>query len=133
MTMAGKRPSAKAIGLMIAVFVLGGVVGSLGTYLAAHVRDNHRRMRIMDRLTRELQLTPSQQQQVQGILADGRKSWEAAYRKSQEEARPQYQAVHAAIRARIRALLTASQQPKFDAFLKQLDAERKAREKQQSH
>ncbi len=128
--MADKRPSGKAIVLLLAVFVLGGVLGCLGTYLAGHMRNGHRRQRIFDRLTEQVQLTPAQQKQVEAILADGHQRFEAVYRQSQEQARPQYEAVRNDIRARIRALLTPEQQPKFDAFLKQIDAERKAREQQ---
>ncbi len=129
--MAAKRPSARAIILTIAVFVLGGAVGSLGTYLAGHMRDGHRRQRIVDRLTEQLQLTPDQQKQIETILDDGHKRITAIYRQSQDQARPQYDAVHTDTRNRIRAILTAAQQPKFDDFLKHLDAERKAREQQQ--
>lgn len=128
--MAVKRPSAKAIGLLIAVFVLGGVVGSLGTYLAGHVRSGSHRQRIIDRLTQQIDLTPAQAKQVEEILEDGHKRWSAVFRQSQEQARPQYDAVHAETRARIRAILTPAQQTKFDAFLKRLDAEHRAREKQ---
>jgi Spy/CpxP family protein refolding chaperone len=128
--MAAKRPSAKAIILTLAVFVLGGAVGGLGTYLAGHMRDGHRRQRIVDRLTQQLQLTPDQQKQVEAILEDGHKHITAIYRESQDQARPQYDAVHNEIRSRIRAVLTPAQQPKFDEFLKRLDAERKARGQQ---
>ena len=128
--MAGKRPSGKAFILLLAVFVLGGVIGGLGLYVAGHMHNSHRRQRIFDRLTQQVQLTPQEQKQVEAILADGHKRFEAVYRQSQEQARPQYEAVRNDIRARIRALLTPEQQPKFDAFLKQLDAERKAREQQ---
>jgi hypothetical protein len=130
--MAGKRPSAKAIGLLIAVFVLGGVVGSLGTYLAGHMHEQSRRHHIVDRLNRQLQLTPSQLKQVRQIFAEGHKRWLAIYRKSQDDARPQYEALHADMRKSIRAILSPAQQPKFDEFLKQLDAEHKAREKRQN-
>ena len=129
--MAAKRPSAKAIILTVAVFILGGAVGSLGTYVVHHMGDGHRRQRIVDRLTEQLHLTPDQQKQIETILQDGHKRITAIYRQSQDQARPQYEAVHTEIRSRIRALLTPAQQPKFDDFLKRLDAERKAREEQQ--
>jgi Spy/CpxP family protein refolding chaperone len=133
--MAGKRPSAKAIGLLIAVFVLGGVVGGLGTYLVGHMHANHHRDRIIDRLDQTLQLTPGQSKQIGEILSEGHKRWTAITRKTQhkafKEARPQYDALHKEIRGRIRAVLTPEQKPKFDEFLKRLDAERKAREKRQ--
>lgn len=127
--MAGKRLSVRAVVLTVAVFVLGGVVGGLGTYLAGHMHEGHRRQRILDRLTHQLQLTPDQQQKIEVILKDGHRRITAIYRQSQDQARSQYDAVHNDIRKRIRALLTPTQQPEFDAFLKRLDAERKARER----
>ena len=130
MTMAAKRPSARALALTVAVFILGGAVGVLGTYLAGHMNDGHRRQRIVDRLTTQLQLSPDQQKKVETILEDGHKRITAIYRQSQDQARPQYDAVHTEIRTRIRAVLTPAQQPKFDDFLTRLDAERKAREQQ---
>jgi predicted metalloprotease len=130
--MPGKRPSARAVLLTLAVFVLGGAIGGLGTYLAGHMRQGHHRARIMDRLSQQLQLTPDQQKQIRAVLADGHKRWNDVYQQSQKAARPQYDAVRDETRSRIRALLTTTQQPKFDDFLKKLDAERKAREQQNS-
>lgn len=131
--MAGKRPSTRAILLTISVFLLGVVVGGLGVHLAGHMRET-RRVRIIDRLTRTLQLSADQQKKVEAILADGRKRYDEVNKLVREQARPQYDAVHTEIRSRIRAVLTPEQQTKFDDFLKKLDAERKAREQQsQSH
>ncbi len=129
--MADKRLSGKAFILLLAVFVLGGVLGGLGTYMAGHMRPDHRRQRAFEQMVREVGLTPAQQKEVKEILKQGHQRWVAAFQQSQEQARPQYEAVHAYVRSRIRALLTPEQQPKFDAFLTQLDAERKAREQQQ--
>jgi Spy/CpxP family protein refolding chaperone len=128
--MAGKRPSAKAIGLLLAVFVLGGVAGSLGTYVGTHDRQIRSRQTFLDQFRQQVQLTPSQLVQIRGILAEGHKRWEAIREKSEKEAQPQFDALHAEIRKRIRAVLTPAQQPKFDEFLKRLEAEHKAREKQ---
>ncbi len=127
--MAGKRPSAKAIGLLVAVFVLGGVVGSLGTYLGTHDHEIHRRQGFVETLDRQLQLTPAQLKQVKAIFAEGHQRWKAIYDKSQEQARPQYDALHAEMRSRILAILTPAQQAEFKSFLQHLEAEHKAREK----
>lgn len=123
--MAGKRPSAKAIGLMIAIFVLGGVVGGLGAIVVHHMGRTPRRERIIDRLSHELNLSAKQQAQVETILANGHKQFVAVYQQSQDQARSQYDAIRHDIHARIRAILTPAQQTKFDAFLKRLDAEHK--------
>jgi Spy/CpxP family protein refolding chaperone len=126
--MPGKRPSAKAILLTVAVLILGAAIGGLGTYLAGHMNERRHHPRIMDRLSQQLQLTPDQQKQIRAVLSEGHKRWDSVYRQSQEQARPQYDAVRNETRARIRALLTPTQQPQFDDFLKKLDAERKARQ-----
>lgn len=118
--------------LTVAVFILGGVLGGLGTYLAGHMHEGHRRQRFLDRLSRQLQLTPDQRSKVESILVQGHRRITAVYWNSQKEARPQYDAVHADIRNQIRAVLTPAQQPKFDAFLKRLDEERRAREARHS-
>lgn len=123
--MPGKRPSAKAIGLMMAVFVLGALVGGLGAVVLHRMDRTPRRERIVDRLTRVLQLTGQQRHEVQGIFAAAHKRFVAVYRQSQEQARPRYDGIRQDVHARIRAILTPAQQVKFDQFLKRLDAEHK--------
>lgn len=127
--MAGERPSTRAVVLTVAVFILGVIVGALGCYLAGHMRES-RRVRFIDRITQTLQLSTAQQKQIVGILQDGHRRIAAIYRQSQDQARPQYDAVRSDDRAKIRAILTPDQQTKFDDFLKRLDAERKARQQQ---
>lgn len=121
--MAGKRPSAKAIGLMVAVFVLGVVVGGLGTVLLHNMRESARRDHVINRLSRELRLSAQQRRQIQAILGQAHQRFSTVFQKSQEEARPQYDAIRKDVHARIRAILTPAQQAKFDDFLKRLDAE----------
>ena len=115
-----KRPSAKAIGLMVAVFVLGGLVGGLGTLLAMRMDRRPHRRPFIDQLSQQLQLTPQQRTQIQAIFADAHKQFSAVYQQSQDQARPQYDAIRKNVHAKIRALLTPDQQTKFDAFLKRL-------------
>lgn len=118
--MAASRPSAKAIGLMVAVFVLGGIVGGLGTILARRMDRTPRRRPFIDRLTQDLQLTAQQRTQIQAIFADGHRRFNQVFQQSQDQARPQYDAIRKDVHARIRAILTPTQQAKFDALLKQL-------------
>lgn len=124
--MAIKRPSAKAIGLMVAVFVLGGFIGALGTLVVGHMRRGSRRVAFIDRLSQQLQLSTAQRTQVQAILADGHKRFGSVFQKSQEQARSQYDAIRKDVNSRIRAVLTPAQQTKFDDFLKRLNAEHRA-------
>lgn len=126
--MSDRPTSSKAIVLLVAVFVLGGLIGGLGTYMTGHFRDARarHRSRVMDQLTRQLELTPDEQKQIREILTESRQRYRAIYDQSQQQARPQYEALRTDTRARIRKLLNATQQPKFDDFLRRLDAERKA-------
>lgn len=121
--MADKKPSMRAIGLMVAVFVLGGLVGGLGAVVVRRMHQSSRRERMIDRLSRQLDLSSEQRGQVQGIFADAHKQFVAVFDKAQDQARPQYDAIRKNVHARIRAILTAAQQVKFDEFLTRLDAE----------
>jgi uncharacterized membrane protein len=123
--MAVKRPSARAIGLMVTVFVLGGLVGGLGATLLRHIHESPRRERMIDRLSRELQLSAQQRSQIQAILSAGHKQFSAVFQQSQDQARSRYDAIRQDVHARIRAVLTPAQQAKFDDFLHRLDAEHK--------
>ena len=69
----------KAILLVFLVFVLGIALGAVGTYvvtsrvLAAHSsRSPHGPANTMAMFTRDLNLTPDQQKQIQAILSDTR-------------------------------------------------------------
>jgi uncharacterized membrane protein len=128
--MADNRPSPKAVGLLLAVFLLGCVFGGLVTHLSDHLlaASSARRPRVIDRMTQQLQLTPDQKTTIQTILTEGHQRIDAVFKQSQQQARPQYEAIHNDTRARIRQLLTPAQQPKFDDFLRQLDAEHRARQ-----
>jgi Spy/CpxP family protein refolding chaperone len=79
-----------------------------------------RRRPFIDQLTQDLQLTPQQRSQIQGIFADAHKRFNAVFQQSQDQARPQYDAIRKDVHARIRAILTPAQQAKFDALLKRL-------------
>ncbi|HVB98860.1 MAG TPA: hypothetical protein VNJ12_05935 [Candidatus Dormibacteraeota bacterium] len=123
--MPGKPPSAKAIGLMAALFVLGGLVGGFGAVVLRHMDHVPRHERTFDRLSRELQLTARQQGEVHAIFAGAHKRFAAVFQQSQDEVQPRYDAIRKDVHARIRAILTPAQQVKFDAFLKRLDSEHK--------
>jgi Spy/CpxP family protein refolding chaperone len=76
---------------------------------------------LVNALTHELQLTPDQQQQLGAIVDDTRAKIHAAYAPAdaeREELRQQG-------RARVRAILTPEQLPKFEAFMHRVDEQRK--------
>lgn len=113
-----------------AVFLLGAALGGVLGYLCAHriasaaspsTNEPQRRARRVEQLTRELSLTPAQSQQVDAILMQRHAESKAIH----DQADAQLDQVHQKGREQIRAILTPEQKPKFEAFLKHLDEERK--------
>ena len=115
----------RAVFYLAMVFVLGVALGGVGTYLADEwqVFDWHRkqdyRRGIVEWLSRELALSPEQQNQLQTILEETGKQY--------ERIRAEREQVRQAARQRIRAVLTAEQKPKYEELLRQIDAERRQR------
>ena len=72
-------------------------------------------------MTHELQLTPDQQQQLGAIVDDTKAKIRAAY----APADAQRDQLRQQGRARIRAILTPEQLPKFEAFMARIDEQRK--------
>jgi Spy/CpxP family protein refolding chaperone len=125
------RGSRKAILLVALVFALGIGLGSAGTYLvtarvlaahpqqAGHLPANHMAM-----FTRDLNLNPDQQKQIQAILTETR----ARYAEIHSQADPEYERARQAGREKIRQVLTAEQKPKFEELLRSMDEERLRRQ-----
>jgi Spy/CpxP family protein refolding chaperone len=122
----------KAVLLVFVLFLLGIALGSVGTYLVTtrvlaarpqtilgHTPSEHMAM-----FTRDLKLTPSQQDQIQAILTDTR----ARYASLHEKLDPEYAQVRHEGRERIREILTPEQRPKFEDLLRQMDEERRQRQ-----
>jgi Spy/CpxP family protein refolding chaperone len=133
----------KATLLVIAVFVLGLALGALCTYWideyyfdADKAEQSYRargreqqnqeasRMRLVERLTRELALTPDQQEQLKQVLQETSERYDSIY----EEMRPRLRQAREDGRAKIRSFLTPEQREKFDAWLQKIDEERRKRE-----
>jgi len=126
----------KAMLLVFLVFVLGIALGSVGMYvvttrvLAARPQSsvslpsNHMAM-----FTRDLNLTPDQQTQIQAILNDTR----AHYATLHDKFDPEYERARHEGRQRIREVLTPEQRPKFEDLLRQIDQERARRNAEQGH
>jgi len=72
-----------------------------------------------EKMRQELSLTDDQTTQVRAILDETRNE----YRALREELRPRFDEPRMKARAKIRALLNAEQQKKFDALVAQQDAE----------
>ena len=121
----------KAVLLVFLVFVLGIGLGAVGTYvvttrvLAAHgqmaARSPANRIAM---LTRNLNLTPTQQEQIQAILNDTRTRYAEIHKRDD----PEYDRARQEGRDRIRQVLTPEQGPKFEELLLKMDAERSRRQ-----
>jgi hypothetical protein len=118
------------IGLSL-VFILGGVIGSLGTGYVLKERE-HRFFRnpagrtgfIVERLTRKLDLTETQKAEIEKIV-----------QKMQEKSRPRFMSHHEEMRsilneglAEIRKRLTPRQQEKMDQLHQEFERKRMMRE-----
>ncbi len=118
----------KALVFLVAVFLLGGAAGVLGTMWATHTGlaagsgapRKLTRQSAMDWLNTELRLSAEQQQQL-GVILD---ETGAEYEAIRERVRPEYDQVRQQSRERIRAILTAEQKARFEELVKQMDEER---------
>jgi Spy/CpxP family protein refolding chaperone len=132
--MAIKNARIEAAILVMVVFVLGILLGGVGSHLwdervegqvqaqnAVQLNLKPTRNERVNDLTQRLQLTPDQQKQVGAVFDDTVSKWQALYAPldaTHEQIRQQG-------RANIRAVLTPDQQVKFDDFLRQLDEQRR--------
>jgi Spy/CpxP family protein refolding chaperone len=83
----------------------------------------HNPARTMAMYTRDLNLSPDQQNQIQAILNDTRANYAALH----EKLDPEYEQVRQQGRERIRQVLTQEQRPKFEDLLRQIDEDRRQR------
>jgi Spy/CpxP family protein refolding chaperone len=127
----------KAFLLVFVLFVLGVGLGSVGTYLvtmrvqAARPQATlaHNPGHTMALFTRDLNLNPDQQNQIQAILNDTR----SRYASLHEKLDPEYEQVRHEGRERIRQVLTPEQRPKFEDLLRQIDEDRRQRQASEGH
>jgi len=129
----------KAQALVAVVFLLGLIIGGLGTHYwqvrAAGDNSKHSladlnrkptHAEILNQLTHDLSLTDDQQKQVSTIMDDVH----SRMRSLDDQHKPEYDALRAEGRQRIRAVLTEEQQPKYTEFTKQLDEQRAKAQKE---
>jgi Spy/CpxP family protein refolding chaperone len=127
--MDASQSNRKAVLLVFLVFVLGIALGAVGTYvvttrvLAAHAPAARGPANTMAVFTKDLNLTPDQQKQIQAILSDTR----ARYAEIHKRDDPEYDKTRQEGRDRIRQVLTPEQGPKFEELLLKMDAERMRR------
>ena len=131
------RSRRAAVLLVIAVFVLGIALGVLGTYMEGYrvfagiahrqppdhspAAQQRGRQAKVDHFTKELNLTPDQQKQLDSVLAQ----IQTRYSSIHEQSRAQMDQVHKQGGDEIRAILTPEQAAKFDDMVRKMDEERK--------
>ncbi|MBZ5554161.1 MAG: Spy/CpxP family protein refolding chaperone [Acidobacteriia bacterium] len=127
------EPRVKIVGLLVLIFLLGAITGSLGYRLleekgalASSTRTapgaSHRG-EVVDKFTRELNLTPEQTQRLNAIFAEN----EQKFSELHKSFKPQADAIRQEGRNRIRAMLTDEQKLKFEDMLRKMDEERRQR------
>ena len=127
-------------GLWLAVvFALGLAIGAVFGYNFAHksfaagsppaptsLSEPERRAARVADMTRELQLTPEQSQKVDTVLHQAHDEMRTIREKSDADT----DAVKQKARSEMRTFLTPEQLPKYEAFVKKVDEERKKQQAQ---
>lgn len=113
--------------VLLAVFILGAVtgVGLSGVYRSranASFRESrsHDRQVMFEKIRNDLNLNAEQSKELQKVLDETA----AEFRALRGELRPRYEELRLKARGRMRALLTAEQQQKFDGLMAEIDARR---------
>jgi hypothetical protein len=122
--MENNKTRGEAAILVLVVFILGVLLGGVGNHLWGERVWGHAyppgppsHTQFVSELTRELQLTPDQQRQLTAIVDDTKSKIHAAY----APADAQREQLRQQGRARVRAILTPEQLPKFEAFMARID------------
>jgi len=87
-----------------------------------------RRAKRIAELTKELQLTPKQSQKVNAVLLQAHDDMRVIHEKSEAD----IDVVRQKARTEMRTFLTPEQLPKYEAFVKKVDEERKKQQAQPS-
>jgi hypothetical protein len=140
--MEGERPATQsrraAVLLVVAVFVLGIAIGVLGTYLEGYrvfgasiihrtrpdrspAALQHERQARVEQLTKDLSLTPDQEQKLDGVLTQ----MSTTYAGIHQQSSAQMDQARKHGRDEIRAILTPEQVTKFDEMMRKMDEDRK--------
>jgi Spy/CpxP family protein refolding chaperone len=116
--------------VLVGVFLLGSVTGAAlsGVYRARS--EGGRRAerdpgKALEKMRGELNLTDEQAAQINTIINETRNEFRAL----RAEARPRYDAIRQKERERIRGILNAEQQQKFDQMIARKDARREKHER----
>ena len=131
--MENSKKRSEAAVLVLVVFLLGALLGGVGNHVWGErvwgkqtINTQPTRNQLVGDLTRDLQLTPDQQQQLGSIVDDTRAQWRTLYTTIE----PQHEQIRKQARDRMRAILTPEQKPKFEAFMHRIDEQRQKDEQQ---
>src|SRR5574337_134998 len=117
----------------LVVFLLGFAAGALRWSAYSRRREampqavwtgKFNRERYVQEVTEAVRLQPAQMGALNAALDETREEFLALRKRLQ----PQFEEVRQRARQRIRGVLNAEQQPRFEAFVKRLDEERRAQE-----
>jgi Spy/CpxP family protein refolding chaperone len=123
----------KAWEWLAVVFVLGAAIGGVFGYSfalrsqaaikvnAAPPSEADRRAKRVEEMTKEIGLTPEQSQKVDGIIKAAHEEMKTIHDKAETDV----DGVREKARAQMREFLTEEQKPKFEAFVRRIDEERK--------
>lgn len=113
--------------VLIIVFVLGAVTGvGLGSVYRSKANASFREGRMRDhqamfeKIRNDLNLNAEQATEMQKVLDETA----GEFKTLREELRPRYEELRLKTRGRMRAVLNAEQQQKFDALMAEIDARR---------
>ena len=124
------KSRAGAMILLVATFVLGGLLGGvLTSWLERRAHDQARRERprpsFVERLSQDLTLTADQRLQIQRALDRHQPGMDSLWNQIRLQF-PQMETERLAIRQEIIALLTPAQQAKYAAIIQRQDSLRRA-------
>jgi Spy/CpxP family protein refolding chaperone len=132
----------RALAVLIAVFMLGGVVGAGGMYLGLnHFRNSDKKFsqnmppgpqQGRQRMREQLQLTSEQEEQFGKIMAESRKQMDAVRSQDQpkiekifSEQQPKIEAIFGETNKKLMAVLNPEQQKKFEALWQEMSSRRR--------
>lgn len=121
----------KAAFWLALVFVLALSMGALFGYSFAHrsyaftaaptLSEPERRAKRIADMTAEIGLTPDQASKTDALIREAHETMKAMHEKFEADA----ESVRVNTRNQVRALLTPEQLPKYEAFIKKIDEQRK--------
>ncbi len=119
----------RALAVLIAVFLVGCIIGSAGSYYwlrRSQVSQTRNRVDMRppfaerQRLTELLKLTPDQEKRFQEIMAESRRQLNAI----RIEQAPKIEAIRSETNRKLSSILNEEQQKQFNAFRKEMEIRR---------